>query len=65
MNGRRIHRSATVTLSAAMALIGLALAAEAISGHGGIVSPRMLVAVLFLAAGVGRMYVERRRGERR
>ncbi|HVR05387.1 MAG TPA: hypothetical protein VMS02_05050 [Solirubrobacteraceae bacterium] len=62
MNGRRIHRSTTIALSALMTLIGLALAGEAIVGQGGILSPRMLAAVLFVAAGLGRIYVERRRG---
>lgn len=62
MNGRRIHRSTTVALSVLMALIGLALAGEAIAGQGGVLSPRMLAAVMFLAAGLGRLYVERRRG---
>jgi hypothetical protein len=62
MNGRRIHRSTTLVLSALMLLLGLALAVEAASGEGGVISARMLAAVLFLAAGLGRLYVELRRG---
>jgi hypothetical protein len=62
MTGRSLHRSATMTLSALMALIGAALVVEALSGHGGLLSARTLLGALFLAAGVGRLYVERRRG---
>ncbi len=62
MTGRRIHRTATMALSALMALIGAALAIEALSGRGSVLSPRMLAGALFLAAGLGRLWVETRRG---
>jgi hypothetical protein len=62
MTGRRIHRSATMALSTLMVLIGVALVVEAVDGHAGLLSPRALVGVLFLAAGLGRLYVEARRG---
>ncbi|MGA8363918.1 MAG: hypothetical protein WB709_05310 [Solirubrobacteraceae bacterium] len=62
MNGRQAHRAGTFTLSLLMAVIGVALVAQAVSGHGSIVSPRLLLGVLFIAAGAGRMYVEKRRG---
>jgi hypothetical protein len=62
MTGRRIHRSATTALSALMALIGVALVVEALGGRGGLLSGRTLLGVLFLAAGIGRLYVEARRG---
>ncbi len=64
MTGRSVHRSATTTLSALMALIGVALIVEAIGGHGGLLSARTLLGLLFLAAGAGRLYVEARRGRR-
>lgn len=63
MNGRRLHRSTTMALSMLMALIGVVLVIEAAVG-GGVLSPRTLAGMLFLAAGVGRLYVERRRGAR-
>jgi hypothetical protein len=45
-----------------MAVIGVALVVEAVTGSGGVLSGRALLGVLFLAAGAGRMYVETRRG---
>jgi hypothetical protein len=61
MNGRQAHRMATFALSLAMAAIGLALIVEAFSGHASAISPRLLLGVLFIAAGCGRWYVEIRR----
>jgi uncharacterized membrane protein len=51
--------------SLVMVVIGVALIAQAADGHGGILSPRLLLGVLFIAAGAGRMYLEtKRRGGR-
>jgi predicted membrane channel-forming protein YqfA (hemolysin III family) len=61
MNGRQAHRAGTLVLSLLMGAIGVALIVQAVSGHGGVVSPRLLLGVLFIAAGGGRMYVESRR----
>jgi hypothetical protein len=61
MTGRQAHRAGTLVLSLLMGAIGVALIVQAVSGHGGIVSPRLLLGVLFIAAGAGRMYVESRR----
>jgi hypothetical protein len=61
MSGRQVHRTATRALSIAMVAIGVALAVEAIAGAGGVVSVRLLLAVLFLAAGSGRLYLQLRR----
>jgi hypothetical protein len=63
MFGRRVHRSGTLLLSVLMAVIGVALIVEAIVGvRRGAVSVLLLAGVLFLAAGVGRLYIERKRG---
>jgi hypothetical protein len=62
MTGRQVHRTGTTLLSLAMVAIGIALAAEAIGGAGGVLSARLLLGVLFLAAGSGRLYLEIRRG---
>jgi len=51
-----------LVLSLLMAIIGVALIVQAVRGHGSIVSPRLLLGVLFVAAGGGRVYVESRRG---
>ena len=64
MTGRGAHRTGTVVLSLMMAAIGVALVVQAVSGHGGVISPRLLLGVLFIAAGAGRLYVETRKGRR-
>jgi len=45
-----------------MVAIGVWLAVEAIAGAGGVVSIRLLLGLMFVAAGVGRLYLEIRRG---
>ncbi len=64
--GRGLHRSGTLVLSMLMAVIGVALIVEAIVGvrHGGI-SLLLVMGVLFVAAGVGRLYTLLRRGSAR
>ena len=49
--------------SLAMAVIGVALIVEAVAGHGSVISPRLLLGLLFIAAGGGRMWVESKRGK--
>jgi hypothetical protein len=61
MNGRHVHRTGTLVFSLAMAAIGLALLVQALGGDGGVLSPRLLLGVLFIAAGAGRVYLEVRR----
>jgi hypothetical protein len=58
------HRAGTMILSLLMAIIGVGLIVQAIVRHASLISPRLLLAVLFVAAGVGRIYVEARRGQR-
>jgi hypothetical protein len=60
--GRQVHRSGTMVLSLLMAIIGVALIVENIGVHGSVISPRMLLGILFAAAGAGRIYVEAKRG---
>jgi hypothetical protein len=59
--GQQAHRSATLMFSLVMIVIGVALIAQVVGGHGGIVSPRLLLGVLFIAAGGGRIYLETKR----
>jgi len=61
MIGRGVHRVSTFVLSLLMAVIGVALIVQAVSGHGGAISPRLLLGLLFIAAGGGRGYLEIRR----
>jgi hypothetical protein len=64
MTGRGVHRTATYVLSLVMAVIGVALIVEAVAAGGSVISPRLLLGVLFIAAGCGRAYVEIGRGRR-
>jgi hypothetical protein len=60
MTGRGAHRIGTFVLSLLMAAIGVGLIAEAVGGRGGVISPRLLLGVLFVAAGGARLYLLRR-----
>jgi hypothetical protein len=62
--GQQAHRSATFVFSLVMVVIGVALIAQAVDGHGGVISPRLLLGLLFIAAGGGRLYLETKRGRR-
>ncbi len=64
MTGRSAHRAGTFVLSLVMAAIGVALIVEAVAGSGSVISPRLLLGVLFIAAGAGRLYLEILRGRR-
>jgi hypothetical protein len=61
MTGRQLHRTATAVLSLAMVAIGIVLAVEALLGDEGVISARLLLGVLFAAAGAGRLYIDIRR----
>jgi hypothetical protein len=64
MTGRGVHRFGTRLLSVLMAAIGVGLIVEAVVGVGGATVTLLVAGVLFVAAGVGRLYVERKRGSR-
>jgi hypothetical protein len=51
-----------MVMSLLMAVIGVALIVEAIAGARGSVSLLLVLGVLFVAAGIGRLYIERKRG---
>jgi hypothetical protein len=63
MSGRQVHRAGVFVLSVAMAAIGLALIVEAFATPSALFAD-LLIGALFFAAGVGRFYVELRRGRR-
>ncbi len=64
MSPRQLHRAATFVLCGAMATIGVALIAQGVLASSGVIATRVLLGVLFLAAGVVRGYLELRRGGR-
>ena len=61
MTGRTVHRSGTVLFSVLMIAIGLALIGQTLGSGTSVLSARLLLGVLFLAAGVARLYLERKR----
>lgn len=65
MTGRQAHRMGTTVLSLAMAVIGIALLAQALAGNGGLLSARSLLGVLFAIAGCGRLYILVKGGRKR
>jgi hypothetical protein len=56
-----MRTAATQVLSAAMVLIGLAILARTVAAGGGALALGLLMGVLFVAAGAGRLWAERRR----
>ncbi len=63
MSGRGIHRTGTVLMSLVMAGLGVAFLVEAVVSSGS-VATHVLLGALFLAAGAGRLAIERKRGQR-
>ena len=59
---RDLHRAASAALSAAMAIIGVVMLAVTFAGGGGPLTLGVLLGVLFLAAGGGRLYLTMRGG---
>jgi hypothetical protein len=55
-----LHGGVTVVLSSIVALLGLAMIVTAIAGGGGPTSRGVLIGVLFLLAGSGRVWLTRR-----
>jgi hypothetical protein len=57
-----VHRAGTLVLSAAMAVIGVALIVQGAGAGHGVSFTRVLLGALFVAAGGARIYIELRRG---
>ena len=55
--GRDVHRAATLALSAAMVVLGVAILIRTFAASGGPFALGTLFGVLFVAAGAGRMFV--------
>ena len=60
-DGRGMHRAATLALSAAMVVLGLAMLVRTLGAGGGPLALGTLLGVLFVAAGAGRLYLTWRR----
>jgi hypothetical protein len=57
---RQIHRSTTRAMSIVMVLIGVALLARTLAAGGGVLATGVLLGVLFILAGAGRLYLQSR-----
>ena len=55
-DGRGVHRAATLALSAAMVLVGLAMLARTLGAGGGPLALGTVLGILFVAAAAGRLY---------
>jgi hypothetical protein len=56
----QIRQSSTRVMSILMLLIGIALLARTIAAGGGVLSSGVLLGLLFVIAGVGRLYLQSR-----
>ncbi len=59
-SGRDVHRQGTILLSTALLLVGVALIVRTVAGGGGAGALGILLGVLFVAAGVGRLWIVRK-----
>ncbi len=57
---RDIHRGATQLLSLAMVVLGALLVVRTLLAGGGLLAVGVLLGALLVAAGAGRLYLERR-----
>ncbi len=63
--GRVAHGAATVVLSTLMLVLGLGIVVRTLAAGGGVLSVGLVLGVLFVLAGAGRLYVARKGGEGR
>jgi hypothetical protein len=56
--GRQLHRASTRVMSGAMVVIGIALIVRTLLAGGGAIATGVLLGVLFIAAGAGRLYLQ-------
>jgi hypothetical protein len=54
---RSLHRGTTTVLSTVLVLIGVAMIVRTLAAGGGGLALGLLLGVLFIAAGLGRLYV--------
>jgi hypothetical protein len=59
-----VHRRGTIVLSCMLLLIGVAIVARTIDAGGGVISVGVLLGLMFMATGAGRLWIATR-GERR
>ncbi|QEC49484.1 hypothetical protein FSW04_19210 [Baekduia soli] len=57
---RDLHRGTTRVLSAFMVLLGVAMIVQTLANGGGALGRGIVLGVLFIAAGLGRLYLNER-----
>lgn len=60
MAGRDVHRRMTTVMSVLLIVLGVAILARTLAEGGGPLATGLLLGVLFVAAGVGRLWMTRR-----
>lgn len=60
MTGRDVHRAGTILLSTALLIVGVALIVRTLVAGGGAGAVGIILGVLFVAAGAGRLWIVRR-----
>jgi hypothetical protein len=61
---RNLHRSSTAVLSTILVVLGVALIVRTLAAGGGAIAFGLLIGVLFIAAGLGRLYLNGMLGRR-
>jgi hypothetical protein len=61
---RQLHRGTTRLLSIVMVVLGVAMIAVTVAAGGGVLARGVLLGVLFMAAGAGRLYLQSKVGRR-
>lgn len=59
MSGRDVHRRFTTLMSVVLIVLGIVLIVRTITAGGGPLAMGMLLGVLFMLAGAGRLWVSR------
>ncbi len=62
VSGRNAHRQLTTLTSIVLVLLGVAMIIRTLAAGGGVVALGILLGVLFVAAGLGRIFIARRTG---
>jgi uncharacterized membrane protein HdeD (DUF308 family) len=62
---RNVHRGTTILMSSILVVLGFAMIVRTLSGGGGALAIGLLLGVLFIAAGAGRIYLAMRPGRSR
>jgi hypothetical protein len=60
MSGRGAHRQMTIVMSGLLILLGVAILVRTLAEGGGPLATGILLGVLFIAAGGGRLWMARR-----